>query len=100
NWRVAGCPTHNFEYPIHRGLIAMGGVRPLRPTRTPSPTLTHLLPQHLVRPRYARPSSLTNAQVLARSLAVNHERVAWQGQQGTGRLAHAHLLTMPDREGK
>jgi hypothetical protein len=70
------------------------------PTLPPLKILQHLFPQHLVRPRYARSSSLTNAQVLERSLALNHERVAWQGQQGTGRLAHPHLLTMPDSEGK
>ena len=89
NSRVAGCPTHHFGYPIHRGLIAMGGVRPTPPTLPSLQILQHPFPQHLVRPRYAWPSSLTDAQVLERSRALNHGRVAWQGQQGTGRLAHS-----------
>jgi hypothetical protein len=69
----------------------MGVVRPTPPALPPLQILQHPFPQHLVRPRYVRPSSLTNAQVLKRSLALNHERVAWQRQQGTGRLAHSHL---------
>ena len=41
---------------------------------------------------YGWPSSLTDAQVLERLLALNHERAASQGQQGTERLEQSPPL--------
>jgi hypothetical protein len=85
----------------------MGGVRPMPPTLPPLQILQHLFPQHLVRPRYARPSSLTNAQVLERSLALNHERVAWlrkllrldEGDQYTPYFLSLHLKALFEKHG-
>ena len=37
-------------------------------------------------------SSLTDAEVVERSCALRHEGVAWQGQQGTERLAQSPPL--------